>query len=271
MPTFRAVGAASIVAVLLGLLPGNASAQEAERLPFDHIHLRVPNPAEAFLWYYENFGGTVISEASNRLRYGSTRLMFLSGEADPSQGSAIDHIGFSVPDIEEALAKMEANGVEVTAPVRDIPGLFRLAFVEDPWGTRIEVVEDPELLGLHHIHLRSPDPSSTLAWLEDNFGGERRRLKDRIDAMFYTGSGFSDVWVLVQEGEATPSTEHSIDHVGWRVVDLDGKVHTLEDHGVEIVNEPRFLPLPDNTSLYYSYVAGPAGARLELVQRFVED
>ena len=174
MRTFRVVGAASIVVVLLGLLPGNASAQEAERLPFDHIHLRVPNPAEAFLWYYENFGGTVISEAPNRLRYGSTRLMFLPGEADPSQGSAIDHIGFSVPDIDEALAKMEANGVEVTSPVRDIPGLFRLAFVEDPWGTRIEVVEDPELLGLHHIHLRSPDPSGTLAWQGRSRSGRRR-------------------------------------------------------------------------------------------------
>lgn len=268
MRTFTVAALSAVV--LLGFMPGTASAQ-LESLPYDHIHLRVPDPAEAFRWYHENFGGTVIAEASNRLRYGSTRLMFLSGEAAPSQGSAIDHIGFSVPDLDATIAMMESKGVNVTSPVRDIEGLFKLAFIEDPWGTRIEVVEDPELLGLHHIHLRSPDPDRALSWLQEHLGGERTRLKGRIDALRYGGTGFSDVWVLVSEGEATPSTEHSIDHIGWRVVDLGGKVHTLDDHGVNIETEPRFLPLPDNTSLYYSYISGPDGARLELVQRFVED
>ena len=31
--------------------------------------------------------------------------------------------------------------------LRDLPGLFKYGFVFDPWGTRIELVEDAETLG----------------------------------------------------------------------------------------------------------------------------
>ena len=40
---------------------------------------------------------------------------------------------------------------------------FKLAFIEDPWGTRIEVVQDPQKLGFHHLHVRR-QPPATLAW-----------------------------------------------------------------------------------------------------------
>ena len=49
--------------------------------------------------------------------------------------------------------------------MRDLPGIFKIGFVEDPWGTRIEVVQDPELLGLHHIHMRGPDTEAIFTWL----------------------------------------------------------------------------------------------------------
>jgi len=48
----------------------------------------------------------------------------------------------------------------VVTPVRDLPGLFKLGLVEDPWGTRIEVVQSPEKLGLHHVHPRRRYTSS---------------------------------------------------------------------------------------------------------------
>ena len=54
-----------------------------------------------------------------------------------------------------------------STPVRDVSGLFKLGFIEDPWGTRIEVVQDPQKLGLHHVHLRAPDPDATLAWYKE--------------------------------------------------------------------------------------------------------
>src|SRR6202035_5640294 len=98
---------------------------------------------------------------------------------------------------------------------RQSAGLRLRRILEDPWGTRIEVVQDPELLGLHHIHMRGPNPDEVFSSLLAKFGGERTKLKGRIDAVKYTAAGFNDMWILVQRGDAEPSEDHAIDHIGW--------------------------------------------------------
>src|SRR3954454_13082925 len=149
------------VAVLTG--PAVAAAQAT--FPYDHVHVNVPDTAAAANWYEKNFGGKRITEAPDRLMFGSTRFMFLRlADAAPSAGSAVDHVGFSFADLDAKMKEFEAAGVKIVTPVRDVAGLFKLGFVEDPWGTRIEVVQDAELLGLHHVHLRGPDPEEIFTW-----------------------------------------------------------------------------------------------------------
>lgn len=256
------------VATLLAAGATSASAQ-TPTFPYDHVHVNVPDPAAASQWYEKYFGGKRITEAPDRLMYGSTRFMFLRmANAQPSAGSAVDHIGFSVPDIDAKFREFAAGGVKVVTPVRDLPGIFKIGFVEDPWGTRIEVVQDPELLGLHHIHMRGPDPEAVFTWLLAKFGGERTKLKGQLDAVRYRAAGFSDMWILVQRGEATPSEGHAIDHIGWRSNGpLADTINGLRGKGVTVTTEPRPLPLPNGPTINFSYVAGPAGAKVELVER----
>ena len=145
-----------LTVIVLASAPRFAAAQTAT-LPYDHIHLNVPDPATASIWYEKNFGGKRISEAPDRLMFGSTRFMFLrNATAKPSAGSAIDHVGFSFPDLDAKMKEWEAAGIKVTTPVRDVPGLFKLAFLEDPWGTRIEVVQDAELQARDSVFQRTP-------------------------------------------------------------------------------------------------------------------
>src|SRR5499427_777860 len=166
---FRRLSLTVAALLVVASLP---SAQTAA-WPYDHVHLLVPDTAAAANWYEKNFGGKRITEAPDRLMYGSTRFMFIrSANAKPSAGSAIDHVGFSVRDVDAKFKELEANGVKIVQPVRDVPGLFKLGFVEDPWGTRIEIVQDPTKLGLHHVHLRGPDTAAVLAFYKDRFGGE---------------------------------------------------------------------------------------------------
>jgi catechol 2,3-dioxygenase-like lactoylglutathione lyase family enzyme len=250
----------------LGAFAGSAAAQT---FPYDHIHLNVPDPVAAANWYEKNFGGRRITEAPNRIMFGSTRLLFLvKADAKPSSGSAIDHLGFSFADLDAKMKEFEAAGIKIVTPARDIPGLFKLGFVEDPWGTRIEVVQDPELLGLHHIHLRGPNPDDEFAWLLAKFGGERTKLKGRIDGVKYSAPGFSDMWILVQKGDAEPSEGRAIDHIGWRSTGpLAKTIDGLREKGVTVLTEPRPLPLPNGPTINFSYVAGPAGAKIEIVER----
>jgi catechol 2,3-dioxygenase-like lactoylglutathione lyase family enzyme len=257
-----------VVSGTFALFISNPAAQTAT-LPYDHIHLNVPDAAEASAWYEKHMGGTRIAEAPNRLMFGSTRFMFLVNKAaKPSAGGAIDHVGFSFADLDAKMKEWEAAGIKITQPVRDVPGLFKLAFLEDPWGTRIEVVQDPDLLGLHHLHLRNPNPDEGYAWLLDKFGGKRQQLKGRLDAVRYDADGFSSVWILIQKGEAEPSTGRAIDHIGWRSVGpLADTINALRGKSVEIETEPRPLKLPSGPPINFSYVKGPAGARIELVER----
>ncbi len=256
------------VSFALVLCAALGAGAQTPTLPYDHIHLNVPDQAKAVEWYQKNFGGKPTTEAAERLMFGSTRLIFLkNANGQPSAGSSIDHIGFSFADLDAKMKELEAAGVKVVTPVRDVPNLFKLGFVEDPWGTKIEVVQDPELLGLHHIHLRAPEPEEAFTWLLAKFGGERTKLKGRIDAVKYSAPGFSDMWVLVQKGDATPSEGHAIDHIGWRATDLNAKIAELKTKAVKVTTEPRALTLADKTQISYAYVEGPAGSKIELVQR----
>jgi len=251
------------VCALAGLVP-SAAAQTPIMPIVDHIHLNVPDQAKGVEWYQKMFGGQTLSEAPDRLMYGDTRLIFLKNDkGQPSSGSALDHLGFSVADLDAKMKELEAAGVKIVNPARDVPGLFKLAFVEDPWGTRIEVVQDPEKLGLHHVHLRGPDPAAVLAWYKEKFGGDTGKLKDRIDGLRLGG-----VWLLVQRGDATPSEGHAIDHIGFRTTsDLSAKTSEYKGAGVKFTTEPRPLRLASGVTVNFAYLEGPAGAKVELVQR----
>jgi Predicted dioxygenase of extradiol dioxygenase family len=60
----------------------------------------------------------------------------------PSQGAAIDHIGFEVTDMNAFAAKMERLGIKFDRPPerRDDINLT-IAFITDPVGTYIEITQ----------------------------------------------------------------------------------------------------------------------------------
>ena len=248
---------------LLALTAMPAGAQTGVANMVDHIHLAVPDQAKAVEWYRKHFGGTPMTEGVERLMFGETRVLFqLNKAAKPSSGSVLDHVGFSVTDLDAAVKALEADGAKVVTPARDVAGLFKLAFIEDPWGVRLEIVQDAAKLGLHHVHLRAPDPAAALVWYVDKFGGTVGKLKDRIDGINYGG-----VWILAQKGEAVPSEGHAIDHIGFRPLNVDGLVAGLKAKNVKVTTEPRPLTLPSGVSMRLAFIEGPDGVRIELVQR----
>jgi catechol 2,3-dioxygenase-like lactoylglutathione lyase family enzyme len=255
----------TLAACALGLvsLPAPAAAQTAFANLVDHLHLAAPDQPKAVAWYHKYFGGEAMTEGTDRLMFGETRVVFQKAAApQPSAGSVLDHVGFSVADVDATMKQFAADGVKITAPVRDIPNLFKIAFVEDPWGTRIEVVQDPQKLGLHHIHLRAPDPAAALAWYVSTFGGKAGKLKGQID-----GVDFNGVWLLAAKGDAVPSAGHSIDHIGFRPINLDTTIAKLKTENVKVTSEPRALTLASGASMHIAFVEGIDGVRIELVQR----
>jgi predicted enzyme related to lactoylglutathione lyase len=230
--------------------------------PYHHMHLTATSAAEGAAWYAEHMGGELVGEG--RVMFGSVVFVFFEKEAgfEGSEGSSVDHIGFSFPDLESRMSALEAAGTKMVAPVRDVAGKFKFAFVEDPWGTRIEVMEDPELYGFHHIHLKAPDPEAHFAWYQEQFGGERTQFKGMLDALRY-----GDLWLLVQKSDEVMAGTRgrAIDHLSWSFADLDAAAEELKARGVKFTLEPR--PFRD---LKIAFIEGPDGVSIELVQPAAE-
>jgi catechol 2,3-dioxygenase-like lactoylglutathione lyase family enzyme len=259
-----------LCALLLLSAANFASAQTRAMLPFDHIHLNEP-AAEASVWWEKNIpGARRITEAPDRLMFGAVRMMFLgSRSSGGSQGSVIEHLGFSVANLDAKMRELAAINTKVIEPVKDVPGLYKTALIESPWGTQVQLVQDPELLGLHHVQLRLPDTEAAYTWLLDKFGGERTKIKGQLDSVKYAGTGgFTTVYVLLAKGESVPSQGRAVDHIGWRsIATINDTKAMLEGKQVQLTSQPRPLNLPGGPPINYFYVAGPSGTRIEIVER----
>ena len=260
----------ALVAAVATLVAIPAIARAAD---YHHVHITASAPSEGVRWYEQHMDCEPVADRSDAADCAGVELVFVVQPAIGStQGTGVNHIGFSYPDLTAKMAELEAVGVRGSgvrlqrfpdgSTLRDVPGLFKLGFVFDPWGTRIEMVEDPERLGFHHIHLSATDPAATLAWYQDVFGGETASLKGRLDGLL-----FDDVWVLVSEAESIPATTQgrAIDHIGFSVPDLDAAAAEMRRKGIVFQTEPE-VPEGGRTSAKRAFIVGPDNVRLAVVE-----
>ena len=252
---------------LVALIGVSGGTQTRQTVPYDHIHLAAPNPEQAYDWYVEHLEGQagenpgrMVFEPFTGRRPLPVQLMHIEApDAGPSAGGVIHSIGFSFPDVDAKVTELQSAGASVVEPARDIPGLWRQAVVVDPWGVTIELVEDSDLQGFHHIALQLADPDAATDWFASAFGGERLELGGGLDALRY-----DHTYLLVRQGQGAPSEGRAIDHLGWMPPDLDALATHFNDTGVTFTREPR--PAPNRLGHRTAYVESPGGARIELVE-----
>jgi predicted enzyme related to lactoylglutathione lyase len=255
-------GGLSLVMLLVASVAGAQSAARA--VAYDNVHIRTLDPAKAAEWYVKALGARMSeppAPGTAQVTFGANVVIITKGATiEPSMGTAIDHFGLSYRDLDAAVKTAEAAGATVTSPPRESPGIFRYAYIVDPWGARIEMVEDTERLGFHHVHLRATDPDATLTWFQQKLGGERTKLRGKLD-----GVRFGGVWVFaMSSGTETPPPPTAIQLVAVRVEDVDASVKELNAAGVKTIAEPRTLP-----ALRYAFLEGPNGIRVEVVKRLM--
>ena len=101
----------TLLAVGLSMGVG-AGTSLAQTLPYDHVHMAAPDPAKAVSWYREHLGGAP-GELPDRVIVDKVLLVWMQrAESPPSEGSVIDHIGFSVPDVDAKVAELQAAGAK---------------------------------------------------------------------------------------------------------------------------------------------------------------
>jgi len=118
---------------------------QAQPIALHHVHFFGQQNAEMRAWYEKTFSskprqgcGFLVADLP-----GVALNFTQSPEATVgTSGRAMDHIGFEVKGLETFLKNLEAQGVKVTTPYRSVPALnLAIAFINDPWGTSIELTE----------------------------------------------------------------------------------------------------------------------------------
>lgn len=227
---------------------------------WDHLHLTVSDTAEAAEWYGEHFGGKVSKAGPfDAVWFGTNLIKFRQGSAEVlgSDGSTLEHIAFSVEDVEAKADALEEAGVEVSGVNRRKPDT---RYVTDPWGTKIELLKDEDLLGFHHVLLKSMLPRDTLDWYVTMFGGESENFKDAVNLKAIR---YGDMYVFVKRAvrPAAATEGRSVDHVGWRFKDFDATIKKLKGLDVKFTMDP--TEVGDHR---IAYIEGPDGVKIEIVE-----
>ena len=128
---------------------------------FLHTMLRVGNLQRSIDFYTQVLGMTLLRQSENpEYKYSLAFLGFDGGNPGQAEieltynwgvesyelGTAYGHIALGVPDVAESVAKIKAAGGNVTrepGPVKG--GTTVIAFVTDPDGYKIELIQRPAL------------------------------------------------------------------------------------------------------------------------------
>lgn len=248
------------VFTLAALCVSQVSAQSV----FTHVHMRVPDTQAAAQWHQPLLGGVITSGGPGpNIRYGNGTVgtMPNDGTAPASSGGVIDHFGIAVDDVPKTVARVrEMGGLIRTEPQEGVTAPV-IAFIENPWGVRMEILEDPEYLGVNHLHMMASDPDAMLDWFLHVFGGER--IAARGKGIFHTIL-YDNLWVHISEspdGDRAPSRGRAIDHIGFQVPSLDEFRETLAGVGIE-----PYLERPNPPGSDLMFFIGIDGIHFEMTE-----
>lgn len=121
--------------------------EQQQPIASHHIHFFGQDAEAMRAWYVDTFGAVERPGSVNGIigaDLPGLGLSFTGGVANVTgtTGRVLDHIGFEIDDLESFVAGLEAKGIELTVPYTEVEALgLAIAFVTDPWGTRIELTE----------------------------------------------------------------------------------------------------------------------------------
>jgi lactoylglutathione lyase len=129
---------------------------------------------------------------------------------------------------------------------------------------KIKGEETMPIVTWDHVHLRSPDPEATAAWLEDILGGVIIRGPGRIDVKL-GGANIFIAPVTAGDGVHTPPVTpyQGLDHFGLTVKDIDAVAAEIKAKGVEFTREPTTI----RPGVRICFIRGPQGISIELLER----
>jgi catechol 2,3-dioxygenase-like lactoylglutathione lyase family enzyme len=121
---------------------------QPEPIKLHHIHFMGTKETQSEMrdWYVKVFGATATQGTPNFITASlpgvGLNFSISPNTPVPTAGRALDHIGFEVKGLQAFLTRLEGMGIKPTVSYRRAEALgIAIAFVQDPWGTNIELTE----------------------------------------------------------------------------------------------------------------------------------
>ena len=273
-----------ILLILLLLVPAaRASAQLTTTAPivYGHHHVNATDPALHKKFWADALGGTVAKVGTDGREVikipGVWIFMRTQAAKGSSKGSTADHIGFSVPNLEQTLAKVKANGFRV-ATAQESPASYnvsgdianpgpgtRLAFVFGPDDAKVELLEardQAEPIKLHHMHFFGEQNSAMRDWYVKVFGATAVPAQPNAAFLSATLPGVR----LNFSPSPTPvvaTAGRVVDHIGFEVKNLKEFLAKLEAQGIKPSVDYRRV---DALATNIAFIVDPWGTNIELTE-----
>ncbi len=290
---------AGFIAATVAALSQDAPAPLAH---FHHLHLNITDPAAAIEFYTSKLESEKrkFAGVQDAVWAHQSWLLFTKVATPPKSDivSPIWHMGWGGgANMQETYKKQVDSGTKFQTPLTDISdqcdgkggnGRFYFAYVDAPGHALIEL--NTTAAGNYrfgHVHLLSSDPIAAGEWYTKHFGLARRgtaapsrepryrcgrqtgpsvsMMMDDVNLIIYpvenAKAAFPEAWKGREELES--SEGHSIDHLGFRVANLDATLERLKKDGVKITTPPRSIL---DGKIKFAFIEGPDRIRIEVLE-----
>ncbi len=269
---------------------------------FHHVHLNTTDPQAAIGFYTAKLESEKrkFAGAADGVWAHKSWLLFTKVNSAPKAEitSAIWHIGWGGGDnMKETYQKQVDSGTKFQTPITDISdqcdgkggnGRFFFSYINGPDHALIELnTTAANVTYFDHVHLLSEDPIAAAEWYVKEFGLTRRGpnppsrelryrcgrqtgpsvglMMDDVSVIIYpvgnAKAAFPDAWKSREGLES--SQGHTIDHLGFSVVNLDQTLERLKKDGVKVTEEPRSVFAG---KLRFAFIEGPDHIRIEVLE-----
>jgi catechol 2,3-dioxygenase-like lactoylglutathione lyase family enzyme len=253
----------AVVSAFAQTLPPNETG-----VTMGHLHLNSADVA-ANAKIFAGIGGTVVKMDGAPLEYvrfpGVIVILNLPPGAPPSagptEGTVINHVGFLVPNVQDAIVKWKAAGVPVL-PGNN--GRLDQAYVVTADGLRVEILENKNQqvpIVFHHVHFYVPDAAihDIQAWYVKNFGA-KPGMRGQFQAADVPGANLT---FTKSDTPTIPTKGRILDHIGFDVTDIDAAAKRFEANGIKLDRSVETLP----NGVKLLFIHDPWGTNIEVNQR----
>jgi catechol 2,3-dioxygenase-like lactoylglutathione lyase family enzyme len=253
------------VAGLCALVAAPASAQlaapNAAGVSLGHLHINASD-IDAQVRFWTAAGGKVVQrEKLTMVQFPGVYVMVRKQDSSGgTDGSSVNHIGFSVRDFDGSVAKWKAAGL-TWEPGRPSPA--GQGFLVAPDKIRVEIFENrsqPAAMMMNHVHLQVTDVMQAQQWYGKHFGGVAGK-RGRWDVANVPGT---ELTLGKVEMLQAPTKGRSLDHIGFEVKNIDAFVAKLQAAGIK--TDAAIRNSANASGLRIVFITDPWGTEIEITE-----